>query len=71
MPPIIDENKCTRCGICVDVCMMDVFYGSKKGELPVITYPEECCHFNCCVEECPIEGAIKLRIPLPAMILYK
>jgi len=51
--------------------MMDVFFGSEEGEVPVITYPEDCCHFNCCVEECPVEGAIKLRIPLPAMILYK
>ncbi len=70
MPPIIDEDKCTSCGKCIDICMMDVFFGSKKGEVPLITYPEECCHFNCCVDECP-EGAIKLRIPLPAMILYK
>ncbi len=71
MPPIIDKEKCNRCGRCVDVCPDDVFLGSKKGELPGISYPEECWHCSACVVECPIEGAIRLRIPLPAMVLYK
>lgn len=70
MPPVIDEEKCIKCGKCVDVCMVDVYFGSKEGELPKIMYPEECCHFNCCVEECPVD-AITLRIPLPMMILRK
>jgi NAD-dependent dihydropyrimidine dehydrogenase PreA subunit len=38
---------------------------------PVISYPDECCHFNCCVLICPVEGAIKLRLPLPMMLLWK
>jgi adenylylsulfate reductase subunit B len=70
MPPVIDKDKCTRCGICVDMCSEDVFYGSKEGEVPVIAYPKECVHMNCCVAECPA-GAISLRIPLPAMVVYK
>ena len=71
MPPIIDPAKCTGCGICVDVCSEDVFFGSEKGKMPVVTYPEFCVHFNCCAYECPEEGAIKLRLPLPQMILYR
>lgn len=70
MPPVIDEEKCIKCGKCVDICMMDVFFGSKEGEVPTIAYPEECSHFSCCVQICPV-GAIKLRIPLPLMILTK
>jgi adenylylsulfate reductase subunit B len=71
MPPVIDEEKCTTCGTCVDVCPMDVFFGSKAGEVPVVSYPEECWHCNSCVLECPIEGAVILRLALPLMILYK
>ena len=70
MPPVIDPNKCTGCGKCVDVCTEDIFFGTEKGQVPVITYPEACVHFNCCVHECPVEGAIRLRIPLPLMLLY-
>jgi len=70
MPPIIDSEKCTACGICVDICNYDVYYGSKDGEVPVVTYPEECWHCNACVLDCP-EQAIRLRIPLPAMLLYR
>jgi adenylylsulfate reductase subunit B len=53
------------------MCSEDVFFGSKKKEVPRVTYPNECAHCNACVEECPVEGAIRLRIPLPMMLIYK
>ncbi|MCF8106752.1 MAG: ferredoxin family protein [Desulfohalobiaceae bacterium] len=70
MPPVIDPEKCTKCGICVDICSEDVFYESKQGEIPTVTYPEECIHFAGCVYNCPSE-AIRLRIPLPMQLVYK
>ena len=70
MPPLIDETKCAQCGTCVEVCAEDVYFASKPGEVPDVTYPEFCFHCNCCVEECP-EKAIHLRIPLTEMLLYK
>lgn len=70
MPPIIDDAKCVQCGLCVDVCAEDVYYDSKPGETPVVTYPDVCFHCNCCVKECPSQ-AIRLRIPLPLTLLYK
>ncbi len=71
MPPIIDSKKCTICGKCAELCPEDVFYGSDPAEVPVVRYPDECWHCNSCVYECPAEGAIRLRIPLPMMVLYK
>ena len=71
MPPVIDAEKCIACGICVDICTEDVFYGSQKGEIPKITYPKECVHFSGCVTECPVPGAIRLRIPLPLQLVFK
>ncbi len=71
MPPIINKKKCIACGICADVCPQDVFFGSKKKEAPVVSYPDECWHCNACVQECPEEGAIRLRIPVPMMVLHK
>lgn len=71
MPPVIDPKLCTACGTCWGICPGDVFYGSKKGEQPLITYPDECWHEASCVHDCPVEGAIKLRIPLPMMISHK
>ena len=70
MPPVIDADKCTCCGLCVDLCPEDVYYGSRPGELPVVTYPRECIHFNCCEQECPAD-AIRIRIPLQALVVYK
>jgi len=71
MPPVINKDRCTGCGVCAAICPQDVFYGSEKKKTPVITYPEECWHCNACVLDCPEEGAISLRIPLPMLMCYK
>lgn len=71
MPPVINKDECISCGKCTDICSEDVFFGSANGEIPAVTYPDECWHCYACVLDCPVEGAIKLRIPLPMMIAYK
>jgi adenylylsulfate reductase subunit B len=70
MPPIIDKTKCIACQTCVDICPTDVFFDSKPEEIPLARYPDECWHCNACVHDCP-EGAIRLRIPLPLLVVYK
>jgi NAD-dependent dihydropyrimidine dehydrogenase PreA subunit len=70
MPPVIDPDLCTCCGSCIEICTEDVFYGSVEGEVPTVTFPEECVHFSGCVYECP-EEAITLRIPLPMLLVYR
>lgn len=71
MPPVINRTKCKKCGKCIDICSEDVFFSSLKTGYPEVTYPEACWHCNCCVETCPVEGAIKLRIPVNMSVLYK
>jgi adenylylsulfate reductase, subunit B len=71
MPPVINKKACRRCGTCAGVCPSDVFYGSEPKAFPLITYPDECWHCNACVEACPHEGAIRLRIALPLMIMHQ
>lgn len=70
MPPIIDPDLCNGCGRCAEICIGDVFYGSKKGKPPVVAYPNECWHEAACLMACPVKGAITLRIPLPMMISH-
>ncbi len=69
MPPIIDEQACSRCGTCVEICPTDVFINTADKEIPFAKYGEECWHCNACVLDCP-EKAISLRIPLPMLMLY-
>lgn len=71
MPPVINKDLCVSCSQCVEACPQDVFWGSEKKEVPVISYGEECWHCGVCVQECPEEGAVRIRIPLTAMLLYK
>ena len=69
MPPVINKDNCTKCGKCAAICPQDVFFDSKEKEVPVVSYPEECWHCNACVLDCPVEGAIRLRIPFPMMMM--
>ena len=71
MPPEINEDACIGCGQCVEACQCDVYYGTGPGEVAKVTYPEECWHCNACIFSCPVDDAIRLRIPLPMMVLYK
>ncbi|MFC1910846.1 ferredoxin family protein [Chloroflexota bacterium] len=68
MPPIVNKETCTKCGLCASICPMDVFKWN-KGEYPIVRYPEECWHCNACSLDCPVKS-IELRIPLPASTLY-
>jgi adenylylsulfate reductase, subunit B len=70
MPPIIHEDQCNACGVCADICPTDVFGPTGKKTVPTVRFPEECWHCNACVLDCALD-AITLRIPLPAMMLYK
>ena len=63
MPPVIDDEKCIKCGICAEVCPVDVYYGSKETEIPTVLYGEDCFFCDACILECPTD-AITLRYPL-------
>ena len=69
MPPKINQEECDGCGVCADICVMDVFFVPHEGETPVVRYPEECWHCNSCVLDCS-QSAIELRMPLPLMMLH-
>ena len=70
MPPIIDSNKCVRCGLCVQICPMDILrMKSTEDEKHVeVIYPEECWHCRACAIDCP-QQALRLRYPLSHMLL--
>jgi NAD-dependent dihydropyrimidine dehydrogenase PreA subunit len=55
--PIIDQNKCTQCKSCIEICPMDVF-SEKDGKI-IVSKPEECIGCKACEANCP-EDAIKI-----------
>ena len=70
MPPVINTDICTACGVCVDVCAEDVYFGSTEGEIPLVSHPEVCFHCELCVSECPVE-AIRIHTPMAMTIPYR
>lgn len=64
-PIIFDSSKCIGCNRCMEICQVDIFLPNpEKGKHPIVAYPGECWYCGCCVMECPVEDAIKLRHPL-------
>jgi adenylylsulfate reductase subunit B len=58
----IDNERCTGCQTCYDLCPQDVYTWDEEQERPVVAYPEECWGCGVCWAECP-ERAIDYTIP--------
>lgn len=76
MPPVVDKELCTGCGICYEICPQDVFgfEGSPEVLCPEVLYQDECWYCGACVVDCAFE-AIHLKLPLylhivPSPALY-
>lgn len=67
MPPVIDIEACTGCGICEDSCPIDVITFDTDKNIPIITYPKECWHCGSCRQDCP-EGAIRIVFSIGMLI---
>lgn len=70
MPPVIDTTKCTQCGICAQICPLDVIRMDKQSaeREVIVKYPYECWHCRACLKDCPAQ-AIRMRYPLSHMML--
>ena len=66
----INYRLCTKCGICADICPMDVIRIDDETNRPFIRYLSDCQACLLCERDCP-EGAIYVspdrerRIPSP------
>jgi NAD-dependent dihydropyrimidine dehydrogenase PreA subunit len=73
-PVIFDEEVCSGCNRCAELCVMDILMPNpEKGKPPVILYPDECYYDGLCVINCPLweKGAIKLNHPLNQRVRWK
>lgn len=50
--PIIEEEECTGCGICVEVCPNEVF--DLEEGIAIVVDEESCDGCGLCAEECPM-----------------
>lgn len=54
--PVVDNDKCTACGTCVDECPQSCY---DLAATAVLERPDDCTECGICVDVCP-EGAITM-----------
>ena len=59
---VIDSTKCTKCGLCFEVCPNYVLALSEGQDIQV-RYPEQCCICGHCVAICPENALIHEKMP--------
>jgi NAD-dependent dihydropyrimidine dehydrogenase PreA subunit len=52
----IDENLCNGCGICVEICPLDVLRMDRERKTAFIKYIEDCQSCFLCEVECPADA---------------
>ena len=63
--PVIDEEQCVRCGVCVDACPVNpraVGWADKERKNPPVYTYSRCIRCFCCQELCPAR-AIFVKAP--------
>jgi NAD-dependent dihydropyrimidine dehydrogenase PreA subunit len=69
---IFNEELCTGCNQCVEVCRTDVMMPNpEEGKPPIVLYPDECWFCGCCVADCPTPGAIEMQHPMNQRVGWK
>ncbi|MHB9003329.1 MAG: DUF362 domain-containing protein [Coriobacteriia bacterium] len=54
--PVVDNNSCTACGICVDECPQSCY---DLEDVAVLSRADDCTECGICVDSCP-NGAISM-----------
>ena len=57
---IIDEDLCTACGACVELCLQKILYIDEQKNVCCVTDETQCDKRRGCEDVCPTE-AIKIH----------
>jgi len=58
----VDRDKCNKCGICIDMCPMDVLHFESKG-YPYMKYRDDCWYCEVCTFLCPRKAITMPELP--------
>lgn len=64
---VVDDALCIGCARCYEACPPDVFEFDQDTKRPVVVFPQDCWHCGACIFECPVDGALRMELPLSCL----
>ena len=64
---VVNHSLCVGCEDCYEACPSDVFEFDQGTKRPVVAFPEDCWHCGACIYECPVNGALRMELPLACL----
>ncbi len=58
----VDRDKCDRCGVCMEMCPMDVLHPGRAG-YPHMRHRDDCWYCDVCVFVCPRQALTMKDLP--------
>lgn len=67
----IDQQKCTRCGICMEVCPTAVIEFKDKNSFPTPSNGKTCINCGHCLAACPHDALLLKKMPIDQCLPVK
>ena len=64
---VVNDGLCAGCKDCYEACPSDVFEFDEESMRPVVAFPEDCWYCGACIYECPVNGALRMELPLACL----
>jgi NAD-dependent dihydropyrimidine dehydrogenase PreA subunit len=64
---LVNDDLCVGCKQCYEICPLDIFAFDPETKRPIVAYPQDCWYCGACIYECPVDGTLRMELPLACL----